>query len=66
MTSKQNSRLPPLPCDNKDTQAEIIMAEKRDTSSISSRQHLEMTMLSMTITALQKVAPNYFYNPDEQ
>ena len=42
LTSKQVNRSPSA-FDNKDTQTEIIMAEKRDPDSISSRQQKEIT-----------------------
>ena len=41
-TSKEDSGSPP-PFDSKDTQKGIVMAEKRDTNSITSKQQLEMT-----------------------
>ena len=57
---------PLSPFDNKETQIEIIMAEKRDTDSISSRQQPEMTGVSKPITVPQKVAPTNLDTPGRQ
>ena len=64
MTSKQDSRSS-LPFNNKDTQTEIIMAEKRDTNSISHRQQPEMTGVA-NLSVCQKVAPTNLDTPEGQ
>ena len=51
--SKVDNRSPPS-FDNKDTQTEIVMSNKRDTNLITSGQRLEMTGLSKCIIKPQK------------
>ena len=55
-TSKQDSKSPsPFECE--DTRIEILMIEKRDTNLIFSKQQLEMSGLSKSISKPQKRAP---------
>ena len=61
---KQDNRLP-FPFDSKDTQIEIIMAEKRDTNLISSIQQSEMTKVRKSIVIPPKVAPTNLATPEE-
>ena len=64
-TSKKDSRFLSS-FDNKDTQIEIVMAEKRDNSLITSGQQLEMTGMSKSIIEPQNVAPINLDTPEDQ
>ena len=55
-TSKWDNRSP-SPFDNNDTQREIVMAEKRNTSSITHGWQLESTGINKYIIEPWKVAP---------
>ena len=64
-TTAKHHKRSPSPFDSRDTQIEIVMAEKRDENSITSRQQLEMTRLSKSIVKLQKVAPINLKTPED-
>ena len=65
MTSRwDNGSLPPFK--NKDTQSEIVMAEKKDTESTSSKYQLPMTNVCKYIIMPQKVAATVLETSEEQ
>ena len=56
----------PLPFDNKETQAEIVMAEKNDTDPNSCWKSLLMTGMNKSIIAPQKAVLSSLYTTKEQ
>ena len=65
MTSKWDNTSP-FAFDDRDTQTEIVMADKKDTELVSSKQQLPMPRVNKSIMALQKAALTSSDTPKEQ